>query len=78
MKKKILGLGTVLSKDELKQIKGGTVPNYCFDNEPGYRAECRELALSEFGGGGCPTWNSCFHSGPTGCIDMCMSVPGGH
>lgn len=51
MKKKILDLGTVLSKEELKQIKGGTVANYCFDNPPGYRAECRELALSNKGSG---------------------------
>ncbi|UMB53932.1 hypothetical protein MKD41_00265 [Lutibacter sp. A64] len=76
MKKQFLNLGKALNKAEQKSVNGGQIPSYCFDNEPGYREECREIALGEFADGGCPTWNPCFSSGPMGCTDMCMSDPG--
>ncbi|SEC50098.1 hypothetical protein SAMN04489761_3165 [Tenacibaculum sp. MAR_2009_124] len=78
MKTQILNLGKSLTKSEQKNIQGGVVPNSCFDNSPGYRAECREIALNEFKSGGCPTWNACFVGGPgNSCTDMCESEPGG-
>ena len=68
----------ILNRKELNQIYGGQVPDYCYNNDPGYVEECRTIALAEFMNGECPTWNPCFSSQPTGCIDMCMSNPGGH
>lgn len=78
MKKQILNLGRTLTKADQKQVKGGVVPNKCFNNKStGYVAECREIALADYLGGGCPSWHFCYSSGPTGCIDMCMHDPAG-
>ncbi|MEY8860492.1 hypothetical protein [Tenacibaculum singaporense] len=77
MRKQIVNVGKVLTKKDQKQINGGQVPDYCLNNTPGYRAECREIALSEFIAGRCPNWDNCFSLQPTGCIDMCMQEPGG-
>ncbi|WP_064968121.1 hypothetical protein [Tenacibaculum ovolyticum] len=75
MKKSILNLGKALNKTEQKMINGGVTPNSCFDNLPNVSIECREIALNEFNSGGCPTWSSCYTSGPTGCIDLCLHSP---
>ena len=77
MKKQILNFGKALNKAAQKEINGGQVPNECFNNTPAYEATCREIALADYMSGGCPTWNHCFSSGPTGCTDMCMHETGG-